>query len=241
LASRPSPEEIELLKAKIVEILGDEFTMEEVGESDEHLALAVGRVDGQPFDAEEVSEKLKELGQNVPGMGFVIPVGPSVPDTLTDDILGALDPNSLTDKYGASAPAFVEQLGHLLVREWQETTDTMQIYIDSCKKHNVPVEIAADLAGDLTLLLIDMIRSRQFLGALLERYRAEHILSDDDMDVLLKTATQRIGDSSLSKQNWQFVEEIRKSYLGEEEFRYSTPPLTFRLFSQLWKATPKDS
>lgn len=240
----PDPENLEELHEFFQNVLGDDYKVsfpetiiDNVKET--MLGMVVEHVSGRLMSGEEIAQLFADKGIQI---GYNGPPGnTTVPDTIPDDLTGALDPSTLTESYGPLAPEFVDQIGRLINLEWYEQYQIMANVIGHLKAMGLEEDAIQHVFSVISYLPLSVLRTRMYLGSLLEGYRRENDLDAEALQVLVKTASQRVmdlayGDSDTEEEAMDVTKMLRDTYLGEEEFKNSWPPVSSNSVHTLYEA-----
>lgn len=236
----PDPDDLDGLHEFFQNILGPGFKVsfpETIVDDDSQtvMGMVVEASDGRMIPGSEIAELFAAKGVEI-GYGG----GMKVPDHVPDDLTGSLDPTTLIADYGPHAPEFVDQIGRLINVEWFEQYQILANVVGHLKAMGLDEEMTVHLFGVFGYLPISVLRNRMYLGSLLEGYRRDNDLDAEALQVLVKTASQRVrdlvyGNAENEEDAVAITTMLRGAYLGEEEFKDSWPPASESSIRTLWK------
>lgn len=226
----PSPDDLEGMRDFFQDVLGDDYeiSIPQVlmdNSTETMLGMVVKHVNGDMLTGNQVVALFAERGVEVHFGG----PEEEIPDTVPDELTGAVDPSTLTETYGPKAAEMVDQIGRLINLSWYEQYQILANVVGHLKMMGLDEEQCVHLFSVMGYLPIAEGRNRQYLGALLEGYRRDNNLDADDLQTLVKVAAQRVrdlvyGNAANEEAAIQVTTMLRAVYLGEEEFKDSWPP-----------------
>ena len=239
----PDPTDLEGLHEFFQNILGSDYKVsfpETIldNESETMLGMVVEHVSGTLMTGAEIADLFAAKGVEIGyrGMGRS-----KAPDTIPDEVTGALDPTTLVGTYGPLAPEFVDQIGRLINLEWFESYQILANIVGHLKAMGLEEDAVQHVCSVISFLPVSVLRSRMYLGALLEGYRRENDLDNEGVQVLVKAASQRVMDLTYGQADDEdegvaVSKMLRDIYLGEEEYKTSWPPLGENSVHTLYEA-----
>ena len=241
----PDPTDLEGLHEFFQGVLGSDYKVsfpETIVDnaSETMLGMVVEHVSGRLMSGDEIAQLFADKGVEI-GYRGRSGMSSKAPDTIPDEVTGALDPTTLTESYGPLAPEFVDQVGRLLNLEWFESYQILANVVGHLKAMGLEEDAIQHVCSVMAHLPVAVLRSRMYLGALLEGYRRENDLDNEGVQVLVKAASQRVmnltyGKADEEEEGVAVSKMLRDVYLGEEEYNTSWPPLGENSVHTLYEA-----